>query len=302
MKKVFVVLSMLSVVLLAGFATSCKKDDKGKEDDKVKSLSVDDATVKIGEQVTLKVTVDPAGAKLAFNSSDSKIATVNDKGIVTGVAKGEVTIKVKAGKKDASCKVIVTESSTVNYDKDRVIRGAYFPKHGSMVDQKDEIFAAMGDLKFEYKPGKDDGKYVWPFQIKEGVRPEAFLLLTYVHSHPKVEKPFFVGETFVDKGSFDPDQVKAGFAAAFGFNKDAKPVEVSVDQGGKKAPGLIANNPQLDMSLLMTVEPMEKDPNNPGIENFDYIYVEFRYEQYDPNAKTKAAKVLPLSLNKWNRM
>ena len=70
-----------------------------------------------GEAVTLKVTVNPANASekgYIFTSSDTKVATVSDTGVVTAVAPGTATVTVqsKENNKTATCKVTVIERVT----------------------------------------------------------------------------------------------------------------------------------------------------------------------------------------------
>ena len=86
----------------------------------VSSIKLDktSASVLRGKTVTLKATVSPSDAgnkAVSWSSSDKKIATVDSKGLVKGVAKGTATITVKA--KDgsgvkATCKITVRQPVT----------------------------------------------------------------------------------------------------------------------------------------------------------------------------------------------
>ena len=86
----------------------------------VSSIKLDKTSASIlrGKTVTLKATVSPddaANKAVAWSSSDKKIATVDAKGVVTGVAKGTATITAKA--KDgsgvkATCKITVKQPVT----------------------------------------------------------------------------------------------------------------------------------------------------------------------------------------------
>ena len=79
----------------------------------VSTLTLDKTslTLKVGESSTLKATVNPSNAELAWRSSDSSIATVFN-GIVTAVKTGNATITLTAGNKTAHCAVQVSDSST----------------------------------------------------------------------------------------------------------------------------------------------------------------------------------------------
>ena len=54
--------------------------------------------VAVGATEPITATVKPANTKVTFTSSDETIAKVDEKGVVTGVKAGEVTITAKAGK------------------------------------------------------------------------------------------------------------------------------------------------------------------------------------------------------------
>ncbi|MEG2640574.1 MAG: Ig-like domain-containing protein, partial [Bacilli bacterium] len=61
------------------------------------------------KQLTATVLPDTATVKtVVWSSSDSKIATVSDAGLVTAIKAGTATISAKAGSKTATCEVTVT--------------------------------------------------------------------------------------------------------------------------------------------------------------------------------------------------
>ncbi|MGX8727937.1 MAG: Ig-like domain-containing protein, partial [Lachnospiraceae bacterium] len=71
------------------------------------TLSKTQATVKAGKTLTLKATVKPDSAHnkaVSWTSSNKKVATVTQKGVVKGIAKGTTVITVKA--KDGSGKYV----------------------------------------------------------------------------------------------------------------------------------------------------------------------------------------------------
>lgn len=88
------------------------------------SLSTNSETVKVGKTVTLVATVSPSNAtnpNLKWNTSSTAIATVDNSGVVTGVAEGEATITafsdtdndntLDSGEKSATCTITVQSSS-----------------------------------------------------------------------------------------------------------------------------------------------------------------------------------------------
>ncbi len=81
---------------------------------KVKSVTLKDAKVNVGETVALQPTYNPKKAtisKVEWKSSNKKIASVSN-GIVTGKKAGVATITVKADKKSAKCVVSVSKKNT----------------------------------------------------------------------------------------------------------------------------------------------------------------------------------------------
>ena len=97
------------------------------------TLSKTSKTVYIGQKYTLKVkavTPKKADTEVKWETSDKKIATVNQKGVVTGKKKGTVTITAVSksnSKIKAKCKVYVKKFKTTNIKhKDKIINGGGF--------------------------------------------------------------------------------------------------------------------------------------------------------------------------------
>ena len=89
-----------------------KKDDTTKDNVEVKSIKLNKTKVTLskGKKVKLKATVAPSNAtdkNVTFTSSNTKVATVNAKGVVTAKKAGKATITAKAGTKKATCKIVV---------------------------------------------------------------------------------------------------------------------------------------------------------------------------------------------------
>ena len=75
------------------------------------TLSQSAVTLTEGDSFILTATVTPDNATdktVVWNSSDERIAAVDDNGVVTAVAKGTATITATAGDKEATCVVTVT--------------------------------------------------------------------------------------------------------------------------------------------------------------------------------------------------
>ena len=82
--------------------------------EEAKSVSVTNApknriSVKKGGTKKLKVKVKPSDAagKTTFKSSNKKIVTVTNKGVIKGIKKGKAKVTVKRGKKKAVVTVTV---------------------------------------------------------------------------------------------------------------------------------------------------------------------------------------------------
>lgn len=85
----------------------------------VTGITVSPATsaVRVGSGVTLTANVSGTmtdGIPVTWTSSDTDIATVNELGVVTGVALGEVTITATAGGKSVTANVTVAEPSVTS--------------------------------------------------------------------------------------------------------------------------------------------------------------------------------------------
>ncbi|WP_288237428.1 Ig-like domain-containing protein [uncultured Alistipes sp.] len=100
----------LIYLLLAGtlaFA-SCSKDDPAPIAVGGITLDKTQLTLKLRQSETLTATVTPEDAAdktVTWESSDPKIATVDDSGKVTTMAVGSATITARAGEKSATCVV-----------------------------------------------------------------------------------------------------------------------------------------------------------------------------------------------------
>ena len=81
------------------------------------TVSVDDAGVEVGKTATLKVNTNNTAGVKTFESENQSVATVDEKGVVTGVGVGItfITVKIAAAgrytENSAKCTVTVTESA-----------------------------------------------------------------------------------------------------------------------------------------------------------------------------------------------
>ena len=100
--------------------------------------------VAVGSTEAIKATVKPANAKVSYKTSDATIATVDAKGVVTGVKAGDVTITVsaKSGKKTVSKDVKMTVKTLILKDatQEKATQiEATFAGDTSKLDKKDIV-------------------------------------------------------------------------------------------------------------------------------------------------------------------
>ena len=91
------------------------QDDEEQEDVIYTKVTISgDKEVAVGKTITLTAKTDPKGGKVKWSSENEKIAKVDSKGVVTGIAAGEVKIKAVCSNEQAddvaeTCKITVKE-------------------------------------------------------------------------------------------------------------------------------------------------------------------------------------------------
>ena len=111
---------IITVVTKDGNYEATCKVTVTKEVVSVSSVTINgNSTVNVGQTITLEAKIDPDDASnkgVKWSSSNSKIATVNASGVVTGLKEGTVTITVKTddGGKTASKKITVKQTNTTS--------------------------------------------------------------------------------------------------------------------------------------------------------------------------------------------
>ncbi len=95
----------------------------------VKSIQTSDMKVTKGKEkkISLEMTPEKATETFTYKSSDTKIATVDENGVVKGIKKGTATITIKSEftKKTAKCKVTVEEQKVEKItllEKEKVVK------------------------------------------------------------------------------------------------------------------------------------------------------------------------------------
>ena len=106
------------------------------------------SVVAVGATTTLKTATAPKNATVTFKSSDDTIATVDEKGVVTGVKAGKVTITATAGKASKDIEITVADTvaklATIQQTASNAFT-ATFTADASKTYTKDDIAVAAAD-------------------------------------------------------------------------------------------------------------------------------------------------------------
>lgn len=137
MKKIAII--TLTILLTVLLFVSCNSDESVdylfSAVQKI-SLNKTEISIEAGKTETLVATVEPEKAKdktVTWSSSNTDVATVDEKGVVTGVAAGEATITAKAGNKTATCKVSVNVIHVTGVTLDETSTTVYVGKTKTLV-------------------------------------------------------------------------------------------------------------------------------------------------------------------------
>lgn len=207
--------------------------------------------VKVGEVGSIKAKVTPEETAIAFSSTDNKIATVNEKGEVKGVAEGTTTIIVKAGEKTKKVSVLVYKSKIddpeiddpeIDYsarmigNKDNKLAPPfYIPERALMKERFEEIKAANKPFGWRYinkllnKDADQYGYYFAPITEdgEDYIDDRYVKVIQYDYpqdSQDKVRIALFT-EIYEDQNPFATEPGKKmvkEIAEAYGFTEDGK--------------------------------------------------------------------------------
>ena len=81
------------------------------------ALNKKSITIYVGDTYQLYATVNGVRKTAQWKSSDSSVASVNSKGLVTGKKKGTATVTASIGGKSVSCKVTVKNKVSLKLNK-----------------------------------------------------------------------------------------------------------------------------------------------------------------------------------------
>ncbi len=178
----------------AGFKATCKVTVVTEATDI--NISKESVSIDKGSSITLTAAIKPSGAKkqpIIWKSSDKTIATVTEKGVVTGIKKGtvKITATVQYRKKDtviAACLVTVQEPEA-NDPSDVEIKSGQGNGNILVKYQYSAGFCYAADGYYTLKVGNYKGDLGVTFQLTNGsdtqiitVEPNSTYYLTYTYS------------------------------------------------------------------------------------------------------------------------
>lgn len=102
------------------------------------SLNKTKYTLQVGKTFKLKATVKPVKKKITFKSGNNKVASVSQKGVITGKKEGKATItaSVRGTNKKATCVITVIQKDTektadpINFRTQQLL-DSHYAKHGA---------------------------------------------------------------------------------------------------------------------------------------------------------------------------
>ena len=204
-KKILLALAALAALTLS--FSSCHKDNKDpkKPTDVKLVVKPESVSVMVGKTAALEIKTQPADAEYTCISKDPSIATVDKKGVITGVAEGETTVTVTAGTttKDVTVKVTplveVTDDMYIGlYDDEmaKYIPAIYMPyKMADLTKSKKQVIVnAMTSKGWEFTHYSNDENSDVAFLFVAPDDKEDWQMWNFAYYHtPSKGNPFCVG-------------------------------------------------------------------------------------------------------------
>lgn len=176
--SVLLAITVLAVTILPATALAAAKV----------SLNTTSKTIQVGETYRLKL--NNAEGTVKWKSSDKKVAEVNEKGKVKGLASGTATITAVYKKKSYTC--TFTVEHPVEDDE--------------MEDKKIGPVNIFYSKELNTKTSEENGKYIWTAKNAEA---SEILKLTIIYTAPQTMTYDFIEEQFAKE--FTEDSAKARF-------------------------------------------------------------------------------------------
>ncbi|WP_297174886.1 Ig-like domain-containing protein [uncultured Porphyromonas sp.] len=156
-QKISMLLVALATLTLFG---ACNNDNEPTKDSFELSVTPEMLQLEVGVQKQLTIT--PEGVSYSCSSSDESVATVDNKGVVTGVKEGEAVVTVMAKEQTKTVKVVVVNRYMGLYSGDDMIAPIYIPFFPDLAVSKEtqkQVIAANEKydwVLYSYDDGDDD--------------------------------------------------------------------------------------------------------------------------------------------------
>ena len=196
-------------------------------------LNKSKVTIKLGKTYKLKTTTSKKNAKIKWSTSNKKVATVTQKGKVTGkkVGKANITAKIKGTSKKAICKVIVKKSENTSSPtaSSEATPDASSSPQIPMTEEEKAAYNKIVALKNNYPEASafsHDKSFSYSYRGKNGTNTAtvdvtlhgayAFPLILWFAAHNE--------DKLIDLGDMDLTEVWLSGSVYHGFEENKNPV------------------------------------------------------------------------------
>lgn len=242
-QKICLLLVALATLTLFG---ACNKNEEPTNGNVRLSVKPDNVLLQVGGQKQLTILTKPSGVAYSCTSSDESVATVDNKGLVTGVKGGEAVITVVAKDQTKTVNVTVLDPNAGSVNRyiglnspDTTISPIYIPVFSDLADSKEtqkQLIAA--NLKYGWTlytnegGDEDDHKMIRmqaPKDEKGKYTDGRFIIELFYHFIKKDDvyfdcwtKPVFKKDVVkaAHEGSEEDIKVLRGLLTLYGFTEN----------------------------------------------------------------------------------
>lgn len=242
-QKICLLLVALATLTLFG---ACNKNEEPTNDKVRLSVKPDNVLIQVGGQKQLTILTKPSGVAYSCTSSDESVATVDNKGLLTGVKGGEAVITVVAKDQTKTVNVTVLDPNAGSVNRyiglnspDTTISPIYIPVFSDLADSKEtqkQLIAA--NLKYGWTlytnegGDEDDHKMIRmqaPKDEKGKYTDGRFIIELFYHFIKKDDvyfdcwtKPVFKKDVVkaAHEGSEEDIKVLRGLLTLYGFTEN----------------------------------------------------------------------------------
>lgn len=242
-QKICLLLVALATLTLFG---ACNKNEEPTNDKVRLSVKPDNVLIQVGGQKQLTILTKPSGVAYSCTSSDESVATVDNKGLVTGVKGGEAVITVVAKDQTKTVNVTILDPNAGSVNRyiglnspDTTIYPIYIPVFSDLADSKEtqkQLIAA--NLKYGWTlytnegGDEDDHKMIRmqaPKDEKGKYTDGRFIIELFYHFIKKDDvyfdcwtKPVFKKDVVkaAHEGSEEDIKVLRGLLTLYGFTEN----------------------------------------------------------------------------------